>query len=296
MLDRYVWRVASQAISDPNFFEQMLAKTDEVAGAAARAASLQRQLEDSTREGDNLFEQLRRLDQDDPENARSIARYQAEIRDIEKRCAELSIQLQATLAEAEKEKERRASVEAFHQYAASERATLEQKAPLERRKLLGSLHTRVRMRKINGRSWVEVHFDVRYLPGAIEALSQIAQRGGGAWRTSDTGAPIELVTMVMRHGVEWMEAGFKSKEAYDSWTEHLLAEQERAGERYSAWLAATGHSDSFEAYLEWETTRDNASGQPSAPGGRLSPEPPPDPDSDSPSVLAERTGQASPSA
>ncbi|HEY7094122.1 MAG TPA: recombinase family protein, partial [Ktedonobacterales bacterium] len=68
-LDRYVWSVASQAISDPDFFEAMLAKTDEVAGAAARAGSLQRQLEDSARESDNLFKQLRRLDQDDPENA-----------------------------------------------------------------------------------------------------------------------------------------------------------------------------------------------------------------------------------
>jgi hypothetical protein len=260
-----------------------LAKTDEVAGAAARAASLQRQLEDSAREGDNLFKQLRRLDEDNPENARSIARYQAEVRDIEQRCAELTLQLQATLVEAEKEKERRASVEAFHAYAASQRVGLEQKTPLERRRLLGSLHTRVR--KIEGRSQVQVRFDVRYLPGAVEALSRLGQRGGGRLLNTDT---MDHVELVVQHGVSWLEQGFPNEESYDSWVDGDLAEQERAGERYLYWLTETGQSDSDDAYLEWQTIEEASGGQNGASDDSLSPEPPPASDGATSSVLAAR--------
>ena len=138
-----------------------------------------------------------------------------------------------------------------------------------------------------------MRFDVRYLPGAVEALSRLGQRGGGRLVNTVT---MDHVELVVQHGVSWLEQGFPNEESYDGWVDSDLAEQERAGERYLHWLTETGQSDSDDAYLEWQAIEEGSDGQNGESDDTLSPESPPASDRAASSVLAARIDSSRPPA
>jgi DNA invertase Pin-like site-specific DNA recombinase len=243
VLDKLVWDMAVQAIRDPAFFERLIAKTQEVSGAAFRAASLESQLEKTTREREIIFKQLRQLDPDDPDNARSIASYQLDLCQTLATIEELAARHAAALAEVAKEQERASSIKAFHQYAASQRDHLEQKTPLERRQILGQLRTRVRCFYPDNGVRVQVAFDVRYLPRAAELVNPQTTEQPSLWLDFAKDAPVyswqvqvlkiegnQAFQEIPTDPAEWQSQGFASEEGYNAYIMAQLREQDKAGE------------------------------------------------------------------
>lgn len=127
-LDAWVWELACRAVRDPAFFEQLVKKTDEVAGPAAWAKTHERLLTEAEREY-TVNEKRIHHHEDDPEYEDLIARIDADQLGLVKRIAELKRALEAdreavALAEAGK-----ASLVAFRDYATDQRSTIDPKTP-----------------------------------------------------------------------------------------------------------------------------------------------------------------------
>jgi DNA invertase Pin-like site-specific DNA recombinase len=176
-LDRAVWGLAVTAIRDPSLFERIVTKMDEVGGPQVRVANLRVQRADAQREYDRVSGQLDRLDPDDD----LVPDYQAKLRQKKATVATLTDALAAAERDAASEQARRATLAAFHTYAATQRDTLDRKTPYERHVMLRALHTRVRLGHAADPDRVRIVFDVRHLPGASEWLAPDVSEEPDGW-------------------------------------------------------------------------------------------------------------------
>lgn len=202
ILDSLVWDLAVTSMRDPAFFDRVLADTDAMGGPAVRAQSLRTQIAELIADHAKLFKQLQRLDSDDPDDEQLIHDYHQQLKDKKRQQTDREQSLAAVESILAAEAERRANIEAFHAYAAKHATTLDQKTPIERRRILLALHTRVRVGPGDTLGRVDVRFDIRTLPGALYGVGEYRRRHEGVrpvragedWTVDSTDTPgIEVV-------------------------------------------------------------------------------------------------------
>jgi hypothetical protein len=197
ILDRVVWGLAARAFAAPTFLARLLDTQDELAGPQARLDSLERQRAEAARAEANLGKHLARLDPDAPADAAIAAIVRQQLRETVMATQGLAEALEAAQAELVGAQERRATLTAFRAFAAQQHGRLDSLTPVERRAILLALRVRVRVAPSDAPTRVWVTFDLRYLPGAAEALTADARAASDRprlWLDFSLDAPIWAYT------------------------------------------------------------------------------------------------------